>query len=49
MSDEPKKLTARQKRAALIVGVVLGIICHALPPHLAGPCQTILRICTGGL
>lgn len=49
MSDEKKKLTKKQKRIAVLVGVALGLLCHALPHEYQGPCTTVLKICTGGL
>ena len=50
MTDEEKqKLTKRYRRIALLVGMMLGLVCHALPPDYRGPCDTIARICRGGL
>lgn len=45
---EKKSLTKKQKRIAALVGVALGLICHALPPDYQGPCKTLIQVCTGG-
>jgi hypothetical protein len=47
--EEKKKIDKRRRRIALLVGVVLALICHALPPDYRGPCETIAHICRGGL
>lgn len=44
-----KKLTQKQKRIAALVGVVLGLVCHALPHEYQGPCRALIQVCTGGL
>lgn len=45
-------LTKRQRKHVAIAGVlgaILGLICHALPPEYQVACHTVLKICTGGL
>lgn len=48
MAEEKKALTRKQKRIVMLVGAVLALVCHALPPEYQGPCTTVLKICTGG-
>lgn len=40
-----KQLTKRHKRIAALAGIVLGLLCHALPPEYQGPCRAILHVC----
>lgn len=35
------------KRVAF-AGVVLGIVCHLLPPQYHAVCQAVANVCTGG-
>lgn len=46
MTDEEKKKW--YKRAALF-GLLLGLVCHALPPGYKAPCELLSKLCTGGL
>ena len=39
---------SRTKKIAAIVGVVLALVCQALPADYQKPCQTIAHLCTGG-
>lgn len=34
---------------AALIGAVLALLCRALPPEYQGPCETVLKLCTGGL
>lgn len=45
MTEEQKK---KWMRRAALFGFVLGIVCHALPPHYRAPCELLSKICTGG-
>lgn len=31
-----------------IVGAILALVCRALPVEYQTPCETVIRICTGG-
>jgi hypothetical protein len=33
----------------MIAGIVLGIACKLVPPTYQSPCETIAKICSGGL
>lgn len=44
-----KKRQRKHAAAGVVLGVVLGLICHALPPDYRVACETVLKICTGGL
>ena len=48
-----KAMTKQQKRkhaaAAALLGAILAIICHALPHEYRVACETVMKICTGGL
>ena len=52
MPVETKALERRRKlksaAKAAVVGAVLALFCRALPPEYQGPCETIIKICTGG-
>lgn len=41
-----KRQIKRATRAA-IIGAVLALLCRALPPEYHGPCETVIKICTG--
>jgi hypothetical protein len=43
-----KQRQRKHAAAGAVLGVILGLICHALPPHYQAACQTVLNICTGG-
>lgn len=53
MNIETKALARRQKlkkaARAAILGAVLALICRALPPEYQTPCETVIKLCTGGL
>lgn len=46
----PTDTQAKFKRAiiAVLVGVLLALLCRALPASYQTPCETIVNICTGG-
>ncbi len=46
MTDEARKKL--YKRAAQ-VGLVLAFVCHFLPPDYRVVCETVARVCSGGL
>jgi hypothetical protein len=50
---ETKATLRRQKIKRVVktaaVGVLLALVCRALPTEYQGPCETVLKICTGGL
>lgn len=43
-----KRRTRRHAAIGAVLGVILGLVCHALPPQYQTACHTILNICTGG-
>jgi hypothetical protein len=45
MTDEERK---KWYRRAAIAGIVIGLLCHCLPPEYRAACETVSRICTGG-
>lgn len=53
MTVETKAMIKKRQRkhaaAGAVLGALLGLICHALPPEYQTACHTILKICTGGL
>ena len=30
-----------------IIGAILALVCRALPPEYQGPCETVIKVCTG--
>lgn len=44
-----KQRTRKHAAAGAVLGVILGLICHALPPSYQVACHTVMKICTGGL
>ncbi len=34
---------------AAVIGAVLALVCRALPTEYQGPCETVIKICSGGL
>ncbi len=54
MSEIETKEMARRRKVhkavkAALLGAVLALVCRALPPDYQGPCETVVKICTGGL
>lgn len=54
MTDEKKQPTItgdlrRLRRHAAVVGVVLAILCHIVPPEYRAACDALASLCTGGL
>lgn len=53
MTVETKAMLRKRqmKRAvkAAIIGAILALVCRALPLEYQGPCETVLKICTGSL
>jgi hypothetical protein len=50
--ETPEMRRRRKAKAAvkaLVIGAVLGLACRALPSEYQGPCETVLKICTGHL
>lgn len=39
----------RQARRAMLLGVVLGLLCSALPHDYREACRAVASICTGGI
>jgi hypothetical protein len=35
----------RFSKIAAKIGIVLAIVCHALPPHYRAPCDVLARLC----
>ena len=52
MTVETKEMIRKRqmKKAvrAAIIGAILALVCRALPSEYQGPCETVLKICTGG-
>ncbi len=52
MTVETKEMARRRKMkhaaATAIFGAILALVCRALPPEYQGPCETIIKICSGG-
>ena len=52
MGVETKEMIRKRKRKqaayAAIFGAILALACRALPPDYQGPCETVVRLCTGG-
>lgn len=50
---ETKAMARRRKLKKVVktavIGAVLALVCRALPPEYQGPCETVLKLCTGGL
>lgn len=44
-----RKRKAKHAAVAAVVGAILALLCRALPPEYQGPCETVLKICTGHL
>ncbi len=44
-----RKHQVKQAGKAAIIGAVLALLCRMLPPEYHGPCETVIKICTGGL
>ena len=53
MNVETKEMIRKRqmKRAAkaAVLGAILALLCRALPAEYQGPCETVIKICTGGL
>lgn len=47
MTEKDKLRLAKWRRYALVLGIVLGIVCHSLPEAYQGPCHQVANICTG--
>lgn len=41
--------TRRRARRAAAFGVVLGLLCSALPPDYREVCRAVASVCTGGI
>jgi hypothetical protein len=37
------------RRYVILAGILLALVCKALPPAYQAPCATIVNLCTGGL
>lgn len=44
-----RKRHAKQAAKAALLGALLALLCRALPPQYQGPCETIIKVCTGHL
>lgn len=45
--DAKKKRHRKHAVAVAIFGAILALACRALPPEYHGPCETVIKICTG--
>ncbi len=46
LSDAERK--RRNRKIALIAGMVLALVCKSLPPHYHAVCNAIASLCSGG-
>lgn len=46
MPEAKKRL---QRRYVVIAGILLAMVCNALPPSYQAPCAAIVKLCTGGI
>jgi hypothetical protein len=44
-----KKRKLKRAVKAAVFGALLAFACRALPSEYQGPCEIVLKICTGGL
>ncbi len=53
MTVETKQMARKRKLKKVVktavVGVLLALACRALPPDYQGPCETVIKLCTGSL
>ncbi len=51
MTVETKEMIRKRKLKRAVrsaaIGVALALICRALPAEYQGPCETVIKICTG--
>ncbi len=52
MTVETKEMARKRKLKAAVktavLGALLALVCRALPSDYQGPCETIIKICSGG-
>lgn len=53
MTVETKEMVRKRKlkqavKAALL-GALLALVCRMLPDEYRGPCETVVKLCSGGL
>lgn len=44
-----RKRNAKRAVKAAIFGALLALLCRALPTEYRGPCETVIKVCTGHL
>jgi hypothetical protein len=44
-----KKRKLKRAVKAAVLGALLAFACRALPSEYQGPCETVIRVCTGNL
>lgn len=53
MSIETKEMVRKRKlkkaAKAALLGALLALVCRMLPAEYRGPCETVVKICSGGL
>ena len=53
MTVETKAMIRKRKlkkvAKAALIGALLALVCRALPLEYQGPCETVVKLCTGGL
>lgn len=47
--EEGPKPFKKYRKAALIVGAVIAIACHFVPPQYKAACEALAAVCTGGI
>jgi hypothetical protein len=43
-----RKRKLKQTVKTALIGMLLALGCRALPPEYQGPCETVIKVCTGG-
>lgn len=44
-----RKRNAKRALKAALLGALLALLCRALPAEYQGPCETVIKVCTGHL
>jgi hypothetical protein len=44
-----RKRRMKQMAKVAVLGAVLALLCRALPVEYQGPCEIVIKICTGSL
>lgn len=44
-----RKRQLKKAGKAALIGAALALLCRALPSEYQGPCEIVVKLCTGGL